>query len=525
MLISWTRLDCKKQPIIKTKLVLEYIYSRLVASIGLNNSQIRHLRTLKITDKISLSSTRPSTLASLHGLLSQQWLQDDIVDSYTFNAELRINRATGGRKKVLIAPSDFQEALQVNSDVPGLAEYAETTFERLRQQLLEEDPEYLAFVCLKRRIHWAPCIIALDSKIVYEGDSAGWDPIPDLLTRIKSALGGSNVKSAVWSLKHINVVQQGNSWDCGVVAVNAIETFLDPAARAWTPSLSYQFRHDLFAQLVRTHLLSAEVIILMFKYIACAVTDFNKSQNRLNMTGDIRHPPQVSHTSNSSPSLSPKLQTPVKNRSEESESHSTGATYSGFIGRIGSHRTLTGFDDGRFESPGFDDPANVGLRIVSHHLGETNSDLNTLNGKSTSVINLDSDDDTPTRKLSSGAIRSHDTDDNSNGNDDDDDDDNSDDGELNLVNSEDDDLITDEEDEVEEEDEIQTANRKHMEGWDEISCQRWETLEEAQNAVEHWQRNAGFMVQLGSFDREGGKHSKVWLVMEHGADRLMAYNF
>lgn len=137
MLISWTRLDCKKQPIIKTKLVLEYIYSRLVASIGLNNSQIRHLRTLKITDKISLSSTRPSTLASLHGLLSQQWLQDDIVDSYTFNAELRINRATGGRKKVLIAPSDFQEALQVNSDVPGLAEYAETTFERLRQQLLE----------------------------------------------------------------------------------------------------------------------------------------------------------------------------------------------------------------------------------------------------------------------------------------------------------------------------------------------------------------------------------------------------
>jgi hypothetical protein len=190
------------------------------------------------------------SLADLHELLGENWIGERIIDAQEYQVMKTINERRGA-STITIFPTIFHTQLTV----AYLAKTFSMSLKTLRGSLLANLPRFIAFVFNKDLCHWAPCIVSLDDRVVWQGDSLRWNPDANMLAKIRWLLGDITNASGEWTEKILDVPRQGSaSGSCGVIAMNSIERHLLADVLPWIPSLSTQFRHRWLAELVLFHL-------------------------------------------------------------------------------------------------------------------------------------------------------------------------------------------------------------------------------------------------------------------------------
>lgn len=191
-------------------------------------------------------------LWALKYLLGEEWLTDTIVEAALHQASHRINHhlsGSGSRHRVLFANTNYGCTLKE----PELNRSYQNYPLAIAKQIQECNPRFLAFVYNKGGNHWAPCVIDLDCRRIYEGDSLGCKPMVNLCDRLSNVLGSCGNQDLAWTLHKMDVVPQVNNYDCSVVAVNAIEHFLDSTTPLWSLSQSIHYRQVWFYERVHEH--------------------------------------------------------------------------------------------------------------------------------------------------------------------------------------------------------------------------------------------------------------------------------
>ncbi|KAJ7940009.1 hypothetical protein B0H13DRAFT_1850209 [Mycena leptocephala] len=72
-------------------------------------------------------------------------------------------------------------------------------------------------------------------RVVYQGDSLGWDPDCAMLIKLRWLLGDVMESQGGWTEGSLSVPHQGaGSGSCGIVATSTIARFVDPELPEWT---------------------------------------------------------------------------------------------------------------------------------------------------------------------------------------------------------------------------------------------------------------------------------------------------
>ena len=143
------------------------------------------------------------------------------------------------------------EALDVNLEPQATA--TDDFFSSLRERIIRDSPGYLSFVYNKSGNHWAPCIVDLQRALVFEGDSMGQPPMPELVKRIAFALGRPYHP---WSLVSLPIATQNSTLDCGIISINAIHRFFASDVPEWVASDSRRARLEWIDRRIQDHLAS-----------------------------------------------------------------------------------------------------------------------------------------------------------------------------------------------------------------------------------------------------------------------------
>jgi len=141
------------------------------------------------------------------------------------------------------------------------AQHLSTTLKDLRDSLLTDLPDIIAFAFNKRSVHWAPCVVSTKDLIVYQGDSLGWAADKTMLAKLQWFLADVTDVQGQWTEKPLTVPNQGlDSGSCGIVALNAIHTFIDPSVPLWRQEDATMHRLTWLKKLLQFHLASVRSI-------------------------------------------------------------------------------------------------------------------------------------------------------------------------------------------------------------------------------------------------------------------------
>jgi Ulp1 family protease len=187
-------------------------------------------------------------LSKLSELLGEQWIGERIIDACGHIIQNALVLA--GRPNTLVfLPCFFATEL---SNAYRHREFT-TSLRSLRDSLLSQSPDFIAFVHNKQAVHWAPCIVSLRDRIVYTGDSLGWDSGDCLLPMIEWAMRDIVPMQGAWIGADLDVPRQPpGSGSCGVISLCTIEDMFFPGA-AWTVACSAEKRLNWLARLLIFH--------------------------------------------------------------------------------------------------------------------------------------------------------------------------------------------------------------------------------------------------------------------------------
>jgi len=187
-------------------------------------------------------------VATLRELLFENWLGERVLDAYGHLTMTTIN--TKKPNTILILPSIFHTQLTNAYRRSQLT----TALKDLRESLLTSLPRFIAFVFNKDLSHWAPCVISTAGRVVHQGDSLRWDPDKKLLAMLEWFLGDITEVQGKWVDSYLDVPYQGSgSGSCGLVAFNAIQTFVDPDAKPWFDKQASDWRLDWMGLILKQH--------------------------------------------------------------------------------------------------------------------------------------------------------------------------------------------------------------------------------------------------------------------------------
>jgi Ulp1 family protease len=125
----------------------------------------------------------------------------------------------------------------------------------LRESLLTDLPNIIVFTFNKRHVHWAPCIVLTKDLVVYQGDSLHWAADETMLARLQWFLMDLMDMQGQWTKKALTVPDQGrDSGSCGIVALNAIHTFINPSVPSWRQEDAAKHRRIWLKNLFLFHL-------------------------------------------------------------------------------------------------------------------------------------------------------------------------------------------------------------------------------------------------------------------------------
>jgi hypothetical protein len=203
-------------------------------------------------------------LSALHELLGENWLGERVLDACTHQVTIGLpcqpsgsDRSESSPPSSMILPSIFDVQLTNAYN----AQHLSTTLKDLRDSLLSDLPDTIAFAFNKRSVHWAPCVVSTKDLIVYQGDSLGWAADKTMLAKLQWFLADVTDVQGQWTEKPLTVPNQGlDSGSCGIVALNAIHTFIDPSVPLWHQEDATMHRLTWLKKLLQFHLASVRSI-------------------------------------------------------------------------------------------------------------------------------------------------------------------------------------------------------------------------------------------------------------------------
>jgi hypothetical protein len=201
-------------------------------------------------------------LSALHELLDENWLGECVLDACTHQVTIELQSSGSDRSEShpttsLILPSIFDVRLTNAYN----AKHLSNTLKDLRESLLTDLPDIIAFAFNKRNVHWAPCVVSTKDLIVYQGDSLLWDPDETMLAKLQWFLADVTDVQGQWTEMPLTVPDQGrDSGSCGIVALNAIHMFIDPGLPPWRPEDAAVHRRTWLKKLLLFHLASVRSI-------------------------------------------------------------------------------------------------------------------------------------------------------------------------------------------------------------------------------------------------------------------------
>jgi Ulp1 family protease len=192
----------------------------------------------------------PPSFTGLHELLGENWIGERVLDARAYQITESV-KSCHDCPTLLILSSHFHtrlsNAFNSNQLCKGLKE--------IRESLLTDLPDVLAFVFNKKNSHWAVCIVSMKTRIVQQGDSLGWTQDDSMLAKLQWFLQDVTEAQGVWSEKPLVVPNQGSdSGSCGVIALSIIHSFIDPAISPWCPEKASSFRRQWLQALIQHHL-------------------------------------------------------------------------------------------------------------------------------------------------------------------------------------------------------------------------------------------------------------------------------
>lgn len=215
---------------------------------------------LQCTANVELHGLPPDLdapqLSALYELLGENWLGERVLDACTHLVTLELqssgsDRSDSDRPSSLFLPSIFDVQLGNAYN----ARHLSNTLKALRESLLADLPDIIAFTFNKRSVHWAPCVVSTKDLIVYQGDSLGWAADKAMLEKLQWFLADVTDTQGRWTEQALNVPNQGRgSGSCGIVALNAIHAFIDPSVPSWRPEDAAMHRRTWLKKLLLFHL-------------------------------------------------------------------------------------------------------------------------------------------------------------------------------------------------------------------------------------------------------------------------------
>jgi hypothetical protein len=194
------------------------------------------------------------SFCNLHKLLGENWTGERVLDARAYQMMEVINDEKGP-STVLMLTTIFHGQLTVAYRSKMLSK----TLKNLRESLLVTLPRYIAFVYNKDNSHWAPCIISINDRTVWQGDSLRREPDKEMLDMVKWFLGDITETQGQWTEHELAVPHQGSgSGSCGIVALSSIHSFV-AGATPWSQKRARNFHLQWLAELIRYHLQAVAV--------------------------------------------------------------------------------------------------------------------------------------------------------------------------------------------------------------------------------------------------------------------------
>ncbi|KAJ7354304.1 hypothetical protein DFH08DRAFT_804226 [Mycena albidolilacea] len=129
---------------------------------------------------------------------------------------------------------------------------------KLREELLSDLPENLAFVYNKHSVHWAPCMVAMADHIVFQGDSLDMDNDPEMLLKLRWLLHDVTYTQGDWSESPLPIAHQGAaSGSCAIISLSSIASYVEPTIPPWSPSKASEFHQQWLSDFFAGILLAA----------------------------------------------------------------------------------------------------------------------------------------------------------------------------------------------------------------------------------------------------------------------------
>ena len=162
---------------------------------------------------------------SLHELLGETWLGERVLDAYMYLLSCQLSAKLPNFALIL----DCFFHLELTN---AFTERRLTSrLQKFREDILVRSPQFVAFLINKAGVHWAPLVVDLSSRVVLQGDSAGFSPQDNLSQMIEWWLGDVTPEGGVWHARSLEVEMQSvGSGSCGLASAGAIQSFLLAAA-------------------------------------------------------------------------------------------------------------------------------------------------------------------------------------------------------------------------------------------------------------------------------------------------------
>jgi Ulp1 family protease len=196
------------------------------------------------------SSTSSLKFHLLWRLLDEEWLGESIIDDEGLYVMQYVNSlASPTRQRLHLLECYF--GVELEQKYRNDDRFSTSFCSALPSPL----PECVAFIYNKIDSHWAACVIDIDRRIVFEGDSLGYAPMASLRTKI-GWLFRDLIPEDAWTFQGLSISRQpaGRSGSCGIVAMNAIERFMIPSAPVWVHAKAREWRGTWIQRRLRDHL-------------------------------------------------------------------------------------------------------------------------------------------------------------------------------------------------------------------------------------------------------------------------------
>jgi hypothetical protein len=188
----------------------------------------------------------------LYELLDENWIGERVIDARAYQVMGDVN-CRDDCPYLLILPSIFHTQL-TNAYREGCLSKA---LKDLRDSLLADLPDTIAFVFNKNGSHWAPCVVRMHDFIIQQGDSLRWDKDDDMFAKLQWFLSDVTEAQGTWTEEYLFTPYQGDgSGSCAIIALNAIQTSVDWHEPTWSSASAAEFRHKWLRELVIHHLVS-----------------------------------------------------------------------------------------------------------------------------------------------------------------------------------------------------------------------------------------------------------------------------